>query len=136
MDADEARSRFSSARVARLATVSAAGEPHLVPVVFAADAERVYLAVDHKPKTTRALRRLDNIAATGQVSLLVDRYDEQWDTLWWVRVDGVGSVVGADSGEGVAAIDALVAKYPQYAGARPLGPAVVVANLRWRFWAA
>ena len=35
MDETEARRRFLTARVARLATVDAEGRPHLVPVVFA-----------------------------------------------------------------------------------------------------
>lgn len=36
MDAEQARRRFTAARVARLATVDPAGRPRLVPVVFAA----------------------------------------------------------------------------------------------------
>ena len=37
MTAEEARERFSAARVARLATADAGGRPHLVPVVFAVE---------------------------------------------------------------------------------------------------
>ena len=59
---DEARERLGAARVARLATVSATGQPHLVPVTFAVDGDMIYIAVDHKPKTTTKLRRLANIA--------------------------------------------------------------------------
>jgi len=136
MDAKEARRRFTSARVARLATVGADGDPHLVPVVFAHADERVLMAVDFKPKHTTRLRRLDNIAATGRVSLLVDEYDEDWDALWWVRVDGSAVVVPGAEPAGVLAIDALVAKYEQYADARPEGPAIVVDDLRWRWWSA
>jgi nitroimidazol reductase NimA-like FMN-containing flavoprotein (pyridoxamine 5'-phosphate oxidase superfamily) len=51
-----------AARIARLATVDALGTPHLVPIVFAVDGDRVYSAVDAKPKRTPALRRLANIA--------------------------------------------------------------------------
>ena len=54
----EARERFAAARVARLATADAGGRPHLVPVVFAVDGERIYTVVDAKPKRTTALRRL------------------------------------------------------------------------------
>jgi PPOX class probable F420-dependent enzyme len=129
-----ARERFAAARVARLATASAAAVPHLVPVVFALENDYIALAVDAKPKTTTRLRRLDNIAATGRVSLLVDAYDEDWSQLWWVRVDGVADIVAAEQPSGTAAIDALVAKYPQYAHARPAGPAIIVRDLRWRAW--
>lgn len=120
--------------MARLATVNKAGEPHLVPVVFAMSDEAVYLAVDAKPKSTTKLRRLDNIAATGGVSLLVDAYDEDWTQLWWVRVDGSAEIVAAEDPSGRTAIDALVAKYAQYAHDRPEGPAIIVRELSWRSW--
>ena len=107
-----------------------------MPVVFALADERVLMAVDFKPKRTTRLRRLDNIAATGRVSLLVDEYDEEWDALWWVRVDGHATVVPATDPAGVVAIDALVAKYAQYVDTRPGGPAIVVGDLRWRWWSA
>jgi len=53
--------------VARLATVSAAGVPHLVPITFALLDERIVVVVDDKPKTTTRLRRLDNLAANPAV---------------------------------------------------------------------
>ena len=62
---DDARERFAAARVARLATVSGEGVPHLVPVVFAVVGSRVLVAIDGKPKRTRALRRL--AGPTGSV---------------------------------------------------------------------
>ena len=107
-----------------------------MPVVFALADGQVLMAVDFKPKRSPRLRRLDNIAATGRVSLLVDEYDENWAALWWVRVDGSAIVVPATDAAGVVAIDALVGKYEQYAYARPGGPAVIVGDLRWRWWSA
>lgn len=128
--------RFVDAPVARMATVSADGAPHLVPVVFAVLGDVVYTAVDDKPKTTRRLRRLSNIAATGHVSLLVDHYDDDWSRLWWIRVDGAAEVLGPDSDVGAAGIDALVAKYRQYASMRPAGPVIAVRVSGWREWSA
>lgn len=128
--------RFADAPVARMATVSADGDPHLVPVVFAVVDDTIYTAVDDKPKTTRRLRRLANIAATGRVSLLVDHYDDDWTRLWWVRVDGSARVISPEDDEGRRAVDALVAKYPQYRSMRPSGPVVVVRDLRCRTWSA
>jgi PPOX class probable F420-dependent enzyme len=81
-----------AARIARLATVDALGTPHLVPIVFAVDGDRVYSAVDAKPKRSPALRRLANIAVNPHVAVLVDHYAEDWTTLWWVRADGTGQV--------------------------------------------
>jgi PPOX class probable F420-dependent enzyme len=68
------RERFAEARVAHLATVRPDGAPHLVPIVFALEDDRVYTAIDDKPKRTRELQRLANIAADPRVSVLVDSY--------------------------------------------------------------
>ncbi|RDI42892.1 TIGR03668 family PPOX class F420-dependent oxidoreductase [Nocardia mexicana] len=125
LDEQEALRRFRAARVARLATVSDSGQPHLVPVTFATapDGSEVVIAVDHKPKTTTNLRRLRNIAADDRVSVLADRYDEDWTQLWWVRLDGTARVLttDADRSEPVAW---LTAKYPQYQSNSPQGPVI------------
>jgi PPOX class probable F420-dependent enzyme len=130
------RGRLADARVARLATVSADGRPHLVPVVFALLGDVVWSAVDAKPKSTRRLRRLANIEDTGRASLLVDAYEEDWSSLWWVRVDGPAQVLPADDVDAAVGLDALVAKYPQYRDHRPEGPVVAVRCETWRSWSA
>ena len=121
--------RVAAARVGRLATVTADGFPHVVPVTFALLGETIVTAVDAKPKTTRALKRLDNVRATGRASLLVDHYEEDWSRLWWVRVDGRAEVI-----ESEPAIDALAAKYEHYRAARPAGPVIALTPLAWRSW--
>jgi PPOX class probable F420-dependent enzyme len=124
-----AEARLAAARVGRLATVGADGRPHVVPVCFALHEGTIVTAVDQKPKSTRALRRLENVRATGRASLLVDHYEEDWSKLWWVRVDGAAEVV-----ESEAAIDALAAKYEQYRAARPAGPVIALTPAGWRAW--
>jgi PPOX class probable F420-dependent enzyme len=126
-----AEARLAAARVGRLATVTPDGQPHVVAVCFALHEGRIYTAVDAKPKRTRALRRLENVRATGRASLLVDHYEEDWSRLWWVRVDGAAEVI-----ESAAALDALAAKYEQYRAARPAGPVIAIAPERWRSWVA
>lgn len=132
------RSRFAEAPVARLASVRPDGSPHLVPVTFALlDEEQIVFAVDHKPKSTNDLQRLANIAAEPRVSFLVDRYDDDWTELWWVRADGLARVLD-DATEGDAretALDALAAKYRQYRDVRPAGPVVCTRITRWSEWA-
>ena len=132
-EADEARRLFASAPVARLATVSASGSPHVVPCTFAVDGDLIYTAVDHKAKTTTNLRRLRNIRANPRVSLLVDHYDADWSALWWVRADGDASIT-ADTAAMAGPIDLLVARYPQYAARRPAGPFITVRVDRWTGW--
>ena len=129
------RHRVSSARVGRLATVDADGWPHAVPVCFVLLGEAAYSSVDHKPKRHRRLRRLSNIAADGRACLLIDSYGEDWSALWWVRLDGRARIVD-DPAEAVAATDALVAKYPQYASRRPEGPVVALDITAWSGWSS
>ncbi len=127
------RRRVAEARVGRLATVRPDGRPHLVPCCFVLDGDTVYSAVDGKPKSTLALRRLDNLRATGRASLLVDHYDEDWSELWWVRVDGAGRVV--DTGpERSGALAALATKYEQYHRVALAGPVIAVDVERWVGW--
>jgi PPOX class probable F420-dependent enzyme len=136
VDAETMRRRFGEARVARLATVTREKTPHLVPVCFALDGERIVSVVDQKPKRTTSLRRLDNVRRNPAVSLLVDDYDEDWTQLWWVRADGRGRVVepGTELDELLAP---LVEKYrDQYGPQPPEGPAIVVDVDRWVGWSA
>jgi len=133
MDIAEARRRVESARVGRLGTVTAEGQPHLVPCCFVLQEDVVYTAVDAKPKSSLALRRIDNISAHAWASLLVDHYEEDWSALWWVRLDGTGRVV--DSGDEIAqAKRGLAAKYPQYENVAIPGPVIGISVKRWRAW--
>ena len=132
----EARDRFAAARVARLATVDPEGLPHLVPVVFAISARTVYSGVDHKPKRTTALRRLANVMAHPGVALLVDHYDDDWRTLWWVRADGVGRVLDPAENEARYAVGLLAERYAQYVRQPPSGPVLAVDVTRWSGWSA
>lgn len=135
LEPDDARARFAAARVARLATVSGDGVPHLVPVVFTVVGSRVLVAIDGKPKRTRALRRLANIVDNPAVCLLADEYSEDWSALWWVRVDG--SAVVRDDDEALAeARPALADRYPQHAADPPDGPVIEVTVTRWSGWTA
>jgi PPOX class probable F420-dependent enzyme len=123
---EDALERFSSARVARLATVNAEGQPHLVPVTFTLWRAAIVMAIDHKPKATTNLKRLRNIQETGRVSLLTDDYDDQdWSRLWWVRVDGTAHIVD-DEQERAEQIARLCAKYGQYRDNPPTGPVIRV----------
>lgn len=135
-DSAAAQARFVSARVARLATVGADGRPHLVPITFALTGSTIVTAVDAKPKTTAALRRLANIAANPRVSVLVDHYDEDWTRLWWARADGRARVLTAGDAGADAAISALVLRYAQYRAEPPPGPVVLIDVVRWTGWSA
>ena len=133
------RRRVDEARVGRLATVTPEGTPHVVPCCYVLAGETVYSAVDGKPKSTLALRRLDNVRAHPTTSLLVDHYDDDWSALWWIRLDGAARVLDATTdpaaaAEQVRALDLLAAKYPQYRERRPPGAVLALDVERWRAW--
>jgi PPOX class probable F420-dependent enzyme len=133
--AQEARRRFADAAVARLATVSGTGQPHLVPVTFAVDGDHIYTAVDAKPKTTTNLRRLRNITANPRVALLADHYATDWDELWWARADGTAALLDRPA-DMARPLELLAARYPQYRASAPAGPVISVLVERWSGWAA
>jgi PPOX class probable F420-dependent enzyme len=133
MDRREALARLAGARVAHLATVRPDGGPHVVPVTIAVVGGNIVTAVDHKPKTTRDLQRLANIEVNRVVSVLADHYSEDWERLWWVRVDGPASI--HHKGEVYeGGIQALVEKYPQYSQRAPDGPLIAISQDRIVSW--
>lgn len=127
--------RVQQARVARLATIDEDGGPNLVPITFAMLGDVLYSAVDHKPKTTARLKRLENIERDPRVTVLVDHYDEDWTVLWWVRLQGSAELIR--EGEIFeSAVDQLARKYRQYRGALPVGPVIAIDVTGWTGWAA
>ncbi len=135
MDEREMRHRIKTAMVARLATIGPEGRPQMVPITFAPGDGTLYFAVDQKPKRTRHLQRLRNIAANPHVSVLVDHYEDDWSALWWVRVDGTARILEAGP-EFEQAISLLTARYEQYRSNRPAGPVVTIKVERMTGWSA
>ncbi len=134
-DPVELRRRVAEARVARLATIGAAGRPHLVPIVFVLRDDTLYSAVDAKPKRSRKLQRIENARREPDVTVLIDHYDDDWTRLWWARLRGRARVL--DGGEEAArALALLIAKYEQYREAPPGLPVLAVDIDEWRGWAA
>jgi len=136
VEAAEARELLASARVACLGSRGGEGRPHLVPMTFAVEGDSILTIVDHKPKRTRRLRRLENIAADPRVSVLADHYDEDWSTLWWTRADGLARILEPGSGGHANAVARLAARYPQYREVEPDGPAIEISVSRWSGWRA
>jgi PPOX class probable F420-dependent enzyme len=131
---EDARRRFAEARVAHLATVRADGRPHLVPIVFAVEGDRIYSIADPKPKEGPDLLRHRNIAANPAVSVLVDAYHEPWEGIWWVRADGLAQVVSSGP-ERDTTLRLLLARYPDYATwDDPFGDATIIEVTRWSSW--
>ena len=135
---DDVRAILESARHGYLSTASSEGDPHLQPVVFQVVGDAVYIAIDEKPKTTLRLRRLTNIEENPRFALLVDRYDDDWNRLWWILLRGPAEVLWPsewDAVESERVIAALRAKYAQYESMaleeRPLLKLIPERVTRW-----
>jgi len=130
-DASRVRRFVAAARRGTLATLDPRGLPRLVPICFVLDEpvggsgdpdQRfvLYSAIDEKPKRSAdplRLARVRDILARQTATILVDRWDEEWDRLAWVRLDCQATILPPaedDPGERRRAIAALRAKYPQY----------------------
>jgi PPOX class probable F420-dependent enzyme len=124
---------MAEAAIGRLATVTRDDRPHVVPCCFALSGDVVYSAVDHKPKSTRQLRRLTNLRDNPRAALLVDHYDDDWSSLWWIRADGSARILEEGS-EIDRAIALLGAKYHQYRERPPRGPVIALDIGAWRGW--
>lgn len=93
-----------------LGTSNADGSTHLVPVVFAVIGSSVVVPVDRvKPKRSTQLRRTENLEERRRATLLVDHRSDDWDRLWWVRIDLTHAPEPP-----VGALEALAVKYPPY----------------------
>jgi PPOX class probable F420-dependent enzyme len=103
-------------RAGRLATADERGTPHVVPVCYAFDGARFYTPLDEKPKRAgdRALRRVRNIEARGEASLVIDRYDDDWSRLGYVIVTGRAGLLEPGAVGHVEALALLRERYPQY----------------------
>jgi PPOX class probable F420-dependent enzyme len=116
-----------AARRGVLATTAPDGRPRLVPICYVVgdDARdgrpRLYTPLDEKPKRVddpRDLARVRDLLAVPELTLLVDRWSEDWSRLGWLRLYGSGVMLepGAhEREEHAAAVTALRTKYPQYA---------------------
>jgi PPOX class probable F420-dependent enzyme len=119
---------IESCRRAVLATLRPDGRARLVPICFALGANDaparppvLYTPLDAKPKRAtdlRALARVRDITVRPTVTLLFDRWSEDWSELAWVRVDGDAALLepgGSHLAEHRDAVARLRARYAQYA---------------------
>lgn len=106
---------IAEGRVGRLATADASGQPLVVPICYAFDGASLFSAIDAKPKRPgpRGLRRIRNIRENPRVSVVIDRYDEDWTQLRYVIIQGRAEIL-TDGGDFSRGADLLLAKYPQY----------------------
>ena len=137
---DDDRALLGASRRAVLATIGPGGRPRLVPVCYVVDPDRpvVFSPLDEKPKRSDdplALARVRDIAADPRVTLLADRWDEDWTRLAWLRLEGLAGLFHSSDPAHAAVVAALRARYPQYERQRledrPMIKVVVDRVVRW-----
>jgi PPOX class probable F420-dependent enzyme len=115
-----------------MAVLTTLGErgPHAVPVVFARAQGALWSPIDAKPKRGGELARVRHVRRDPRVALLLTHYDDDWDRLWWLRVDGEAHVRSARDAGSEAALAALRRKYPQYQRTGLVGPGASLLEIR------
>jgi PPOX class probable F420-dependent enzyme len=130
---DAERALLAESRRGVLATLAADGQPRLVPIAYAlapwTDGDGrplLYSALDEKPKSVadpRRLARVRDIVARPRVTVLVDRWSEDWSRLAWLRLYGRATLVEpttdwTDGGRHLDAVRLLRERYAQYSDQR------------------
>ena len=112
---DSEKQAVASMRVARLATSDPQGTPHVIPICFHYDGHRFYSVLDQKPKRTAVtnLKRVRNILSNPKVALVIDHWQEDWQGLWYVLINGTADLLH-EGEEHQQALSSLREKYPQY----------------------
>ena len=143
----EHRALLVTERRATLATIAPDGHSRLVPCCFAIGFEGGALVIDtpvaDKPKASSdpaRLARVRDIRRDPRVTLLVDRWDEDWARLAWLRVEGTARLLlpwaTRDADAHRSALTALRGRYPQYREQRLEGlPVIRITPTRISGWA-
>jgi len=141
------RAFAAAQRRAILATLSRSGQPRLVPICFVlADPSDgtpgtlLYSPLDEKPKRdaeVRALARVRDILERPDVTLLFERWSEDWSQLAWLRVRGRAALIepNDDPEAHQRMVEALRVRYPQYRtqriDSRPMIRVVLTEAVGW-----
>ena len=106
-------------RLAHLATIDEYSKPHVVPIVYAFDSNKLFTPIDDKPKSVKPkqLQRVRNIKLNEYVSVIIDDYSENWTKLAWVQIRGRAEIL-SDGDEYEIGIKLLTEKYQQYQNIR------------------
>ncbi|GLV57187.1 PPOX class F420-dependent oxidoreductase [Dictyobacter sp. S3.2.2.5] len=124
-------------RVARLATSNEQGSPTLVPVCYAFDGVHFFTPLDEKPKRVPGtqLRRVHNIEARHEASLLIDQYSDDWSQLGYVQVYGHAELIYPEHPLHTPAMKLLRERYSQYHNmALEQAPFIMLTPQRIRSW--
>jgi nitroimidazol reductase NimA-like FMN-containing flavoprotein (pyridoxamine 5'-phosphate oxidase superfamily) len=107
-------------RACRVATTSASGVPHLVPVCHVLAGGKLYFASGDDA------RKVKNLRENPRVTVTVDVYSDHWDLLKGVMIQGRAKLI--EGGPRFRRVrDLLYRKYPQYPREAAISPSDSVA---------
>ena len=130
------------ARVAHLATADSSLQPYITPVVFVIEKNKIYIPLDHKPKTVpiNQLKRVKNIQKNPKVAFQVDNYEDDWQRLWFIMLMGYAGLVeqkevGGDQDKYIRKVqDLFIEKYVQYSKVEIGTIFIKISSLRGFYW--
>ncbi len=131
------RTLINRAKVARLATVDQKLYPYVVPVVFVFHENSFFIPLDEKTKTVnpRKLKRVKNIEKNPNVTLLIDKYQNDWKKLFFLMIHGKAKVIDGKNSKVMDKIHKLlILKYPQYKKIGIGNSCIKIEPTKVRFW--
>ena len=123
-------------KVARLATVDQKSHPYVVPIVFVFHENSFFIPLDEKKKTVNSknLKRVKNIEKNPNVTLLIDRYQNNWKKLFFLMIHGKATVINGNSKLMDKIHKLLISKYPQYKKIGIGNSCIKIEPTKVRFW--
>ena len=128
---------IKGAKVARLATVDQKSNPYVVPVVFVFHENSFFIPIDEKVKTVNArkLKRIKNIEKNPNVTLLIDKYQNDWKKLFFLMIHGKATVIDGKNNKLMDKIHKLlISKYPQYKKIGVGNSCIMISPTKITFW--
>ena len=128
---------IKEAKVARLATVDQKSHPYVVPVVFVFHENSFFIPIDEKVKTVNArkLKRIKNIEKNPNVTLLIDKYQNDWKKLFFLMIHGKATVIDGKNNKLMDKIHKLlISKYPQYKKIGVGNSCITISPTKITFW--
>ena len=131
------RTLIKGTKVARLATVDQKSHPYLVPVVFVFHKNSFFIPIDEKTKTVnpKKLKRVKNIEKNPNVTLLIDKYQNDWKKLFFLMIHGKAKMIDEKECKLMDKIhELLILKYPQYKKLGVGNSCITIEPTKVRFW--
>lgn len=131
------RTLIKGTKVARLATVDQKSHPYVVPVVFVFHKNSFFIPIDEKTKSVnpKNLKRVKNIEKNPNVTLLIDKYQNDWKNLFFLMIHGKAKVIDEKDCKLMDKIHKLlILKYPQYKKIGVGDSCITIEPTKVRFW--